>query len=88
MIGGRAISGCGTMTIGEYIKELEKIREDHGELEVVILSEINGQFHRVRSEPRHIRVLNAGKRGVEAVKGVWSPLHRVEEKGEKVLILW
>lgn len=76
------------MTIDEYIVELQKIRDEHGPLEVVILSEINGQFHRVRSEPRHLRVLNAGRRGVEAVKGVWCPLHRVEEKGEKVLILW
>jgi hypothetical protein len=75
------------MTIAEFIQELHKFPQD---LEVVMLSELQGNFVRVKAEPRHIRVITSERnRQLAAVKGVWNPqLHRKEEKGEEVLILW
>jgi hypothetical protein len=75
------------MTIAEFIEDLKKFPKD---LEVVMLSELQGNFVRVKAEPRHIRVLNKeANRPVSFLMGVWNPrLHRKEEKGEAVLILW
>lgn len=77
------------MTVSEFI---EKLKEYPPDMEVVMLSEITGNFVRVRAEPRHIRVMNPGEPPLlRRVKGVWSPMldtQRPEQKGEEVLVLW
>lgn len=75
------------MNISEFIEILGKYPQD---LPVVMLSELNGQYVRVKAEPRHIRVSDpAVSKLYQTVKGVWNPrFHRKEEKGAEVLILW